>query len=195
MQNSTTPRASARGPFTRTAATVFGLGLTLGLFAGPVSAAERPTADAVPADAVQAEVKPTEVRPQDRPGDGENDVEVLLLSCGRTDRSIDDARAHVGCEWRASTSRHAAGYQLWRIVDRGDRELVARFGLDIVGARDVLPAGAEVVRYAVLAVNENGRVVGQSRVQRIELGGGGDVGRDVEAMPARVRAAWPLAVR
>lgn len=194
MQTSTS-RSSSRRPLTRAAVSVFGLGLTLGLFAGPASAGQRPTVDAVPVDAAPVEVKPTDVRPQDRPTDREHDLEVLQLSCRLSDRSTDDARAHVGCEWRASTSRHATGYQLWRIVDRRERELVGRFGLDTLGARDVLPAGAEVVRFAVLAVNENGRVVGQSRVQRVELGGGGDVGRDVEAVPTPARAAWPLAVR
>lgn len=124
-------------------------------------------------------------------------LEVLSLACrivdhttdrvldqrseSRTDRVIDEkgdaviapapspTRLHVGCRWRPAKSPEAAGYQLWRIVDRGERELVARGGLDMVGARDQVSAKAHVVRYAVIAVNDHGRRVGQSRVVEIRL--------------------------
>jgi len=78
-------------------------------------------------------------------------------------------RIHIGCRWRPAQHPAAAGYQLWRIVDRGEREMVARGGLDMTGARDVVSAKSHLVRYAVIAVNEHGRRVGQSRVVEIRL--------------------------
>lgn len=127
----------------------------------------------------------------------ERDLEVLSLACrmvdqptdrlldqpsdGATDRVTDEktdavlaptprpTRIHIGCRWRRAESPAAAGYELWRIVDRGDRELVARGRLDMVGARDHVSAEAHVVRYAVIAVDEHGRRVGQSRAVEIRL--------------------------
>jgi hypothetical protein len=97
------------------------------------------------------------------------DFEVLRMVCRVADGSPDDTRIHIGCRWRAAKNERVAGYQLWRIVDRDGREMVARGGLDMLGARDVVSAKASLVRYAVIAVDENGRRVGQSRVQRIVL--------------------------
>ena len=119
----------------------------------------------------------------------DRDLEVLSLACRIIDHEADrlsnapadrttvavaapapsPTRIHIGCRWRPAQHPAAVGYQLWRIVDRGHRELVARGGLDLVGARDVVSAKAHVVRYAVVAVNENGRRVGQSRVVEIRL--------------------------
>lgn len=119
-------------------------------------------------------------RPSDRPVDPApsdrrpaRDLEVLSLHCAIADggdAATDDAtRIHVGCRWRAANHPRAAGYQLWRIVDRDHRELVARGGLDMTGARDVVSSQAHVVRYAVVAVDADGRRVGQSRVQKLVL--------------------------
>ncbi len=113
------------------------------------------------------------------------------MACKTADGD-EEGRTNVGCRWRAATSDQAAGYQLWRIVDRGERTLVARGGLDMLGARDVVPADAQVVRYAVLALNEDGRVVGQSRVQKIELGD--DDGGNDRVAKARIRG-WAKSVR
>lgn len=100
-------------------------------------------------------------RPTDRLTDEKTDVAVVAEQ-GPT-------RIHIGCRWRPAESPAAAGYQLWRMVDRGERELVARGGLDMGGARDVVSAESHVVRYAVIAVNDHGRRVGQSRVVEIRL--------------------------
>jgi hypothetical protein len=205
---------------TRAATAALGFGLTLGLLAGPVSAQEtRPVNDAKVATAEHIDIKPTDIKPTDikptdikptdtkptdvrptdvRPDRREHDVEVLHLTCDIADGRSDASRIHVGCKWRAATSERAAGYQLWRILDRGERQLVARVGLDTRGVRDVVPAHSSVVRYAVLALSEDGRVVGRSRVEQLMLESGGTNGRiEVEpirpAAPDRVR--WPIAVR
>jgi hypothetical protein len=123
----------------------------------------------------------------------DRDLEVLSMACRITDQATDQVsdrvtdrraaaktdavaatapsptRIHIGCRWRPAQHQAAAGYQLWRIVDRGEREMVARGGLDMTGARDVVSAKSHLVRYAVIAVNENGRRVGQSRVVEIRL--------------------------
>ncbi|MEL7156096.1 MAG: hypothetical protein AAFN30_05795 [Actinomycetota bacterium] len=112
------------------------------------------------------------------------DLEVLALHCAVADGAAADAtRVHIGCRWRPATHPRAVGYQLWRIVDRGERELVARGGLDMAGARDVVSAEAHVVRYAVIAVDGRGHRVGQSRVQTLVLD---DTERD-HPRPARWR--------
>ncbi len=168
-----------RNTITRTIAATLGLGLTLSL-AGPVAAQERdaatPSSETTTTDARPADARPVRDRDATRPK-----KEVLRMACETADGE-EEGRTHVGCRWRAATSDQAAGYQLWRIVDRGERALVARGGLDMLGARDVVPADAKVVRYAVLALNEDGRVVGQSRVQRIDLD---DDGREVDARTRR----------
>lgn len=110
----------------------------------------------------------------------DRDLEVLSLACRVVDQVTDEnadavapapspTRIHIGCRWRSAEHPAAVGYRLWRIVDRGERELVARGGLDMVGARDVVSSKAHVVRYAVIAVDEHGRRVGQSRVAEIRL--------------------------
>lgn len=180
-----------RNTISRTVAATLGLGLTLSLV-GPVAAQDR-TPSTTAAAAVEAtDARPTDARPV-RERDAERSKrEVLQLSCKTADGD-DEGRTHVGCRWRAATSDQAAGYQLWRIVDRGERMLVARGGLDMLGARDVVPAGATVVRYAVLALNEDGRVVGQSRVQKLELGDDGGPTR-TDRTPVRA-GAWAKSVR
>ncbi|MCP3912617.1 MAG: hypothetical protein GY929_21640 [Actinomycetia bacterium] len=164
---------------TRAAAAGLGLGLAIGSFAlvSPASAQitdrDAPTRDLAPAPTDEATPVPTDVR-DTRPV---RDLEVLQLRCGVadtvrdsvTDIAPDRTRIHIGCRWRAAESKAAVGYQLWRIVDRGERELVVRGGLDMVGHRDVVSAKAHVVRYAVIAVNEHGRMVGLSRVERVVL--------------------------
>lgn len=92
--------------------------------------------------------------------------EVLHLSCNSTDE-----RNVVGCAWRPAASSRAGGYQLWRIIDQDHRVLVWRGGLDSTRARDRVPADASVAVYAVLAVDANGEVVGQSRPETVRLGG------------------------
>ena len=79
-----------------------------------------------------------------------------------------DANGHVAaCRW--STTEDARAYQLWRIVDRGDRELVGTFDNLTSIARDDVPNDAVLVRYAVIALDGDGEIVGQSRVQRVRF--------------------------
>lgn len=133
-----------------------GIGLTLSLAlvlpAGAVDEAPAPTR----ASAAEVDAQPV-VRPIDRPV-----LDVIPISC-------EAEGATVGCSWRATTAESAVGYQLWRIVDRGEREYVWRGGLDVTAARDAVPADAVVVRYAVLAVDADGNVVGQSRPVTLRL--------------------------
>ena len=108
-------------------------------------------------------------RPSDRPAEPVRDKATDAVVAPAPAPAPGPTRIHIGCRWRPSQHQATAGYQLWRIVDRGEREMVARGGLDMEGARDVVSAKARVVRYAVLAVNKDGRRVGQSRVVEIRL--------------------------
>ena len=153
----------------RLVAAALGLGLLLGPLSGAGSAGtEAPEGgDRATRTVVTDRQRPDVDRPErERPDRG---LEVLRLACRVAEGEPDATRIRIGCRWRPARSERAAGYQLWRIVDRGHRELVARGGLDRLGARDVVSAEASVVRYAVIAVDENGRRIGQSRVERIVL--------------------------
>jgi hypothetical protein len=173
------PTPSPKRFRTRAAAAGLGLGLAIASFAvaGP-AAAETATRDTASRD-TGTSVDDASPAPVDtRRGRPTRDLEVLRLSCNVADgprvAANDATRVHIGCRWRAAESKDVAGYQLWRIVDRGHRELVARGRLDMLGHRDVVSADANVVRYAVIAVNEHGRRIGQSRVERIVLDDRGD---------------------
>ncbi len=162
--------ATSRRSRIRRAVAGVSLGLLLGplAIAGPVNAQTSDRSDRTTTTVDQAErQRPQADRPdRERP---HRDLEVLQMKCSVADGEPEDTRVHIGCRWRAAEQEKAAGYQLWRIVDRGEREMVARGGLDMLGARDVVSAEASVVRYAVIAVDENGRRVGQSRVQKLVL--------------------------
>lgn len=111
------------------------------------------------------------------------EVEVLQLECVAADELL-----AARCHWRPSTSSPAVGYQLWRIVNRGERELVHRGGLDQTSVGDQLPRNTLVVRYAVLALDADGEIVGQSRpfALRFDNGHGGPtIDGDVDAAPVR----------
>lgn len=158
-----------------------GLGLTIcaGL-AIPVGAQRDPGAVRQPVALDVAESPHTAPRPIDvRPVD-ESDLDVISLRCEAADAAV-----AARCAWRPTNSEAAIGYQLWRIVDRGDRELVWRGGLDETSARDALPADTTIVRYAVLAVDEEGEVVGQSRPATLRfVDGDDDPVRDVRRVHA-----------
>ncbi len=111
--------------------------------------------------------------------DTDPELEVLTMKCEAADEVV---AAH--CEWRPTTSRTAVGYQLWRIVNRGEREMVWRGGLDHTAARDSLPDDTVLVRYAVLAVDKDGEVVGQSRPFALRFVDG-PTDREIDASPAR----------
>jgi hypothetical protein len=111
--------------------------------------------------------------------DPDPEIEVLTMHCEAADHVL-----AARCEWRTATSRAAVGYQLWRIVNRGEREQVWRGGLDHTAARDVLPDDTIVVRYAVLAVDKNGDVVGQSRPVALRFVDG-PTDRTIDRAPVR----------
>lgn len=155
-------------------------GLSLGFLLAPLAVAspvdaetDRDRATAAVDRVADRDVKPvTDRRPDHR-------IERLSMKCGiidgpsdvrpdiRPDVRPEVKRVHIGCKWRPANHPKAVGYQLWRIVDRGEREGVARGGLDFLGHKDVVSSEAHLVRYAVISVDENGRRVGQSRVQRV----------------------------
>ncbi len=188
----------------RVAAATVGLGLIVSLAATEPAAAQRTDRQATD-DRAASDARPTDARPDRRT----TDLEVLRLACAiaddqaditESDAAAEATRVRIGCRWRPAKSEKAAGYQLWRIVDRGEREAVARGGLDMLGARDVVPASAEVVRYAVIAVDENGRRVGQSRVQRVVITERDDHDRGQDrpaalALTVARRRSPPLALR
>ncbi len=167
--------AGPRTPTARRAlaASTAAVGLALAVFA-PAAAAStesefgEPTpvrverTEPAPVDVRPVSDRPVDVRPEERP---ENDVEVLRLEC-RPATQFDNA---IGCAWSDVTANGAVGYQLWRIVDRGDREMAWRGGLDTTEQLDRVPGDAQVVRYAVLAVDDAGEIVARSRAERVVL--------------------------
>ena len=101
------------------------------------------------------------IEPIERP----TPITALSLGCAGGES---DANGQVAaCRW--STTEDARAYQLWRIVDRGDRELVGTFDNLTTIARDDVPNDAVLVRYAVIALDGDREIVGQSRVQRVRF--------------------------
>lgn len=98
------------------------------------------------------------------------EIEALKLECKGRYVVTDEGRAKaVHCEWRAATHPDAAGYQLWRIVNDSDRELVWRGGLDALSHTSRVGLDTKVAIYALLAVDADGNVVGQSRPEVIRF--------------------------
>lgn len=116
-----------------------------------------------PASATTVERAPARdmVEPVDRP----TDIAVLSLGCKGGESDTNGKVA--GCRW--SSTDTARAYQLWRIVDRGHRELVGTYDNSITVARDDVPDDAVLVRYAVIALDSEGEIVGRSRVQRVQF--------------------------
>jgi len=93
-------------------------------------------------------------------------IDVLSIGCVGNTTAGDQA---AGCRWGQTDDARA--YQLWRIVDRGERELVGTFDNATAIARDDVPDDAVLVRYAVIAVGTDGETVGQSRVAKVRFRG------------------------
>ncbi len=100
------------------------------------------------------------------------DLEVLKLRCQQVRPDVAfggrDGQT-VRCEWRAGEHPDAVGYQLWRIVDGDERELVWRGGMDTTAVRDRVGNDVSRATYVVLALGADGVVVGQSRPSVVRL--------------------------
>ncbi len=82
----------------------------------------------------------------------------LRLACELT--SNGDVRG-VACKWTEATHPAAAGYVLWRSVDGGPREAIYKTRLDgRLGFFDTKIKPGHSIRYAVVAVDAAGRIVG-----------------------------------
>ncbi len=104
------------------------------------------------------------------------DHDVLRLDCNvRTIDVATDAVARdvvsdviaplrpvVGCEWSSTKARSAVGYLVHRSVDGGERELIARTGLDATSIVDDDVAFGHHYTYVVVAVDADENVVARS---------------------------------
>ena len=129
--------------------------VVLGLVAPASAARVGPTTDAPMRDRAVVDVRP-DIRPPK--------VDVLSLGCeGRREGE------NLGAVCRWSAADEVRAYQLWRIIDRGERELVGTFDNTTTIARDDVPDDARVVRYAVLGLDGDREIVARSRVVRIRF--------------------------
>lgn len=110
------------------------------------------------------EVERVDTRPAVRPDVRPPDVKVLSLGC--EGRRVETNLGAV-CRWSAADGVRA--YQLWRIVDRGHRELVGTYDNTTTIARDDVPDDAHLVRYAVLGLDGDGDIIARSRVERVRF--------------------------
>ncbi len=83
--------------------------------------------------------------------------------------AVADPEVLIECGWRATGIEAAVGYQLWRAVDRGEREIIAETGLDQISYEDQDVSVGHRYRYVVVAVDADGLVVGRSRAEAIIL--------------------------
>jgi hypothetical protein len=115
-----------------------------------------------------ADVDSTDVRPVKRPDvrpDVRPDIAVLNLEC--EGRRSDDGNLGAVCRWSSTDIIRA--YQLWRIVNRGHRELVGSYDNSTNIVRDDVPDDAHLVRYAVLGLNGDREIVARSRVEHVRF--------------------------
>lgn len=98
------------------------------------------------------------------------EIERLRLHC-EAGTSVEVDTTSATCTWRPAKSTEAVNYELWRLVRGADhRELVATTGLDRTTVTDDdIPADAKAVVYAVLAIDDDGDIVGRSRLSRVRF--------------------------
>lgn len=75
----------------------------------------------------------------------------------------------VECKWTGTENVRA--YQLWRLVNRGHRELVGTYDNETFNAKDRPGNDALVVKYAVLALDADGEIIGRSRPTTVRFPG------------------------
>ncbi len=93
-------------------------------------------------------------------------ADVLRLACGLVHGDV----RGVACKWSEAQHPNAARYVLYRSVDGGAREAIHRAGLD--GRRSFLDQDLErgqTIRYSVVVLDKDGKVVGRSRVVTVKL--------------------------
>jgi hypothetical protein len=103
----------------------------------------------------------------ERPDRVDRPTDVAVLSIGCHGRTTDDGNKAARCRW--SSTENVRAYQLWRIVDRGHRELVGTYNNDTNVARNDVPDDAVLVRYAVVALDADGDIIGRSRLARVRF--------------------------
>jgi hypothetical protein len=92
-------------------------------------------------------------------------LEVIELGC-----VLSVGAESVHCRWTAPTAPGAETSSLWRSVDGHGRELVASFPADGQTAyRDPVPPGASRLVYALIVTNADGRIVGRSWPEKVEI--------------------------
>jgi len=77
----------------------------------------------------------------------------------------------IGCEWSPTDNETAVGYVLWRMVDGGDRQAIARTGLDTLRHVDTGITLGQRITYVVTAVDSSGEVVARSREEHVGIPG------------------------
>lgn len=111
------------------------------------------------------------------------DIERLQMECDLTDAPaadaddaepeiVDTAPHTVLCQWRAAETPAAVEYQLWRRVKGEHRELVASLDIETLSHIDEVPAEADKVVYAVLALDADGEIIGRSGLSKIRFAAG-----------------------
>lgn len=90
-------------------------------------------------------------------------IDALSLGCAA--RRDGDGGIGAACRW--GSSDEVRTYQLWRIIDRGDRQLVGTYDFETFAARNDVPDDAHVARYAVIGLDGEGEIVARSRVARV----------------------------
>ena len=110
--------------------------------------------------------------------DRDRKLDILRLECDAHRVELDiaadpaaevDPVVSIGCEWSATDSEQAVGYQLWRSVDGGERHLIASTSLGETSVRDHDVSRGHRYRYVVSAVDPEGRIVGRSRAATVAL--------------------------
>lgn len=113
--------------------------------------------------------------------------QAMRLGCAL--RAAEAERAVV-CEWSAVDAPALRGYQLWRSVDNGARELVASVGRE--GVRryvDTAIRPGQAIEYRVIALDGDGNQLGAGEIARVRVPGGEPIPtttvRPAEATPVR----------